>query len=665
MINLQQLEMKNFMPFKGDNYLSFPDSSSNRNVLLVFGDNMRGKTSILNAIRWCFYGKALNRNMRPYPILSIINKVSAAEKDWTCDVKIRYETESAQYELIRRVKKKDTTINPKRDSDFIMELYMKENGRPVPGSNIESIINRLIPEETSRFFLFDGELLQEYENLLIEGDETGESIKEAIERVLGVPAITNGRNELGAIRTAANKQLLKENAQDVRLKKQEKRMGELELKILEEEEDISNFVSGLERCKKDISEIATELDEIERLHAKKAQLDSARKHLSDLEEGVEGLKQQRLIARSDVWKELIQPRISEKLKSLREELSDYGGISEKLYQHKVMTKQYEHINSKKTCPTCNQKMDAEGTNLIKNNLERLTKEASLYNETEILSRKNDVSEKIKILEEIRPSGVKATLEWIDKEISQNEIKRTAEENKIAILENDLHGTDIAEVTKKRNRYNSLLIQKGKIQQEKSERHKELDKDREEYSDLSNMLINMTSGVSTELTRKVSLCNELYSSFDESIGILRDSLKDIVEKYATEAFKLMSTQPLYKGLSINSNYGLNIINHDGNILEIRSAGAEQVVALSLIVGLGRISLADGPIIMDTPFGRLDKKHRSSVLKYFPQVANQLILLVHDGEVDRERDLDSIKDRIGNAVEIIESGPDQSALVKVIL
>jgi DNA sulfur modification protein DndD len=52
-MKLRQVTMSNFMPYKARTRIDFP-MDDYRNVMLVFGDNMRGKTSILNALRWGF-----------------------------------------------------------------------------------------------------------------------------------------------------------------------------------------------------------------------------------------------------------------------------------------------------------------------------------------------------------------------------------------------------------------------------------------------------------------------------------------------------------------------------------------------------------------------------------------------------------------------------------
>jgi DNA sulfur modification protein DndD len=62
-VKLISAKVKNFGPYKGEQDILFP-TDTQKNVMLVFGDNMRGKTSFLNTIRWCFFEKALGRNLK-------------------------------------------------------------------------------------------------------------------------------------------------------------------------------------------------------------------------------------------------------------------------------------------------------------------------------------------------------------------------------------------------------------------------------------------------------------------------------------------------------------------------------------------------------------------------------------------------------------------------
>jgi DNA sulfur modification protein DndD len=90
-----------------------------------------------------------------------------------------------------------------------------------------------------------------------------------------------------------------------------------------------------------------------------------------------------------------------------------------------------------------------------------------------------------------------------------------------------------------------------------------------------------------------------------------------------------------------------------------------VALSLIDGLNRTGRAAGPVVMDTPFGRLDLQHRDNILRYLPSVTSQFVLLVHSGEIRPETDLATIKPRIGAAYRIEEVTPTHSRIERTTL
>jgi DNA sulfur modification protein DndD len=118
----------------------------------------------------------------------------------------------------------------------------------------------------------------------------------------------------------------------------------------------------------------------------------------------------------------------------------------------------------------------------------------------------------------------------------------------------------------------------------------------------------------------------------------------VESEATNIFRQLSTEPEYDGVRITSKYLIELVDKQGRIMERPSAGAQQILAMAFIGALVRCAVRRGPVIMDTPFGRLDLGHRKSILGWVPTLGTQVILLVQSGEFDRDRDLGYLNNQV---------------------
>ena len=67
----------------------------------------------------------------------------------------------------------------------------------------------------------------------------------------------------------------------------------------------------------------------------------------------------------------------------------------------------------------------------------------------------------------------------------------------------------------------------------------------------------------------------------------------------------------------------------------SAGEKQIYAIAMLEALGRTSGRNLPVIIDTPLGRLDSKHRTKLVKnYFPTASHQVLILSTDTEIDED-------------------------------
>ena len=655
-----ELTVKNFMPYKGQQTIEFPTDPS-RNVLVIFGDNMRGKTSILNAIRWGLYGKAFSRHKAVIGLDKIINSEALQEGDAEFSVEIKFEAGNYTYELTRIVKKKAYVARPENASDYEEHVFLKRNGVAISGHQIEPEINLYAPEQVSRFFLFDGELLQEYEMLLDEGSATGEAIKEAIEQVLGVPALINGRDDSLTLLKMAEKQQTKDLSKinDMgRLADQQRLLQEMEDVKLR---DLETTKDQLKKVRSEKSNLEDEIESLSQLSVTAMELKERTNRHRELVSEQEKLRTDVLTLASTAWKDLLKPKLVlleeallSEVNSKTGQITQEGAIGQEI-------KQVQSILNLSVCPTCQQEVSTDHKHTFEETLKSL--QDKLNNISSNQSRLSEVTARLNTLRKILNSSAVDLLKDKNQQIRSIDVQLTKLENVIDRLNQELRGKDADEVVKKRKYHDELVrretVSLGNIDVLTSE----LAKIRKQIDDLARSINANPSARNTRSTLLANIYKGIETSFRLSIDALRERLKSEVERKATDAFLELTTQKDYSGLKINSNYGLTILDEQGEAVPLRSAGAEQIVALSLIDGLSRTGRAAGPVVMDTPFGRLDPKHRANILNYLPKHASQLILLVHEGEINRTTDLSEFAHRIGAEYEIKEKSLRYSKIEKI--
>lgn len=661
-MKLHRLTMNNFMPYKGNVVVDFPTDDF-RNIMVVFGDNMRGKTSLLNAIRWGFYGKAIGRHSIPIALHQIVNRDASLENDWTIEVRIEFEDAGHLYDLRRRAAKLPLVDLPTRAQDMRVETYLTKDGIPISGQDVPNEINQILPEQVSRFFLFDGELLGEYETLLIEGSVQGRQIKEAIEEVLGVPALVHGRDELLTILRSAQRKQTQDIAHVSGLEKQAQHSAKLTAEQESALNDLKELQAKLDRVRIDRSELDDEIEASQAAFGAKARQDTLLEQQKEIASSRDQKRLERVHLMGDAWQDLIETKVALRRKQLEQErlaltgaLRERGGVEREIQN-------LEKLLATNECPTCEQEIGEDRRHRIGATL------GALQGQVEHARDDNDklqrISAQIESLGQIRNSNVRDRIATIDNDLQSFEVRLTKIDNELEKLRDELSSYDTAELSRKKSLRDEKVKEEGRLQNDIENRKDAIDRIANDLAVAQRAIESLAQNRTRRSTQKVSLTQKLETVFSRSIENLRDRLRERVEGFANEAFREMTTQKAYGGLEINSNYGLSILDDSNRRVPLRSAGAEQIVALSLIDGLNRTGRTKGPIIMDTPFGRLDLKHRDNILRYLPKVTSQFVLLVHSGEIRPDTDLAGILPRIGKSYKIREVSPFQSVVEEAVL
>lgn len=642
MLRFTSLTVENFGPFKGSQTIDFTNDDG---VTIIWGNNGRGKTTLLNIFRYAIFGRFKNRRGSNVDLTMLSNRESRLEGRFGFKVVLHMQYDDNQFELTRQYKLRPGIKKPTKNDDYEQSTYLKKGGAILSVADMEHVLKIIMPDQVSRFFLFDGELLQEYEELLIEESDVGTNIKDSIEKILGVPVLTNGATDTETVLDSYRKAKTKTAQSNI----QTEQLGS-QIAALEAELQVHNF--EIERLREELLEeqgkksgLEVEMDQNE--HVKRL-IES----MNNLESSIEIKKSKRdeLLSSicnitKDAWKGLVGERVRIILDDVEKQVKslEVKENTEKATEH--FLEEMKIAVRKKHCHICGQDID----DIIIEKLEEQIKETKGnygYLTKEEKNKLSSLKLRKATLSSMNYGSSKEKLEIYEHQIDSIKVEISDDERKLKTIKEEIekHGNIEDLSTTMKVNINDLAQCIKKIDNLKEgERHES-----NILSDIKGSLLNLNSKLDRTATgndmlkamKRVELCEQINQIFDEGINAYRYKLKNQVEKDATDLFLQISNDPDYVKLEINDNYGLSIIHATGETVPLRSAGFEHVVALSLIGALHKNAPLRGPVVMDSPFGRLDPIHKENITKALPSLSEQIILLVYTHEIDEQRARETI-------------------------
>ena len=149
---------------------------------------------------------------------------------------------------------------------------------------------------------------------------------------------------------------------------------------------------------------------------------------------------------------------------------------------------------------------------------------------------------------------------------------------------------------------------------------------------------------------------------QSVDEFREDVRFRVEADAQKLFLQLIRDPEgYGGLTISADYQIELLDPRGNSRQT-SQGGKQLLALSLIGALKRAAIRGGPVVLDSPLGRLDLEHRANVLReWIPALGGQTVLLVQSGELTMEDARTILGNLVGRTYQIVRPSNDPEVAV----
>jgi DNA sulfur modification protein DndD len=252
----KSIRLKNFRQYKEDITFDFslPQNGKN-NISLLIAANGVGKTTLLQAFRYCFYGKSSNYLNLPKPDELVNNTLVEDLKDLdeaTMFVEVSFLHEGTSYVARREkvfIKSKSILKETNEERFSLSQLVDKVGYKPFKETDANDKIRSILPEGLSQVFMFDGERMERN----ISDRAFSHELKESILGILDIKKYDKLIDILGypgkstsVIGILSNKKTAN-NSEDQKIKNQYEQLQSQEVSIKQEIDDINEKIEEVDQ----------------------------------------------------------------------------------------------------------------------------------------------------------------------------------------------------------------------------------------------------------------------------------------------------------------------------------------------------------------------------------------------------------------------------------
>lgn len=630
---LEKIILKNFRQFYGEQEIVF-SCDTEQNVTLIHAENGVGKTTLLNALLWCFYKDLTARFENPEQIVS---NQAKDEGIFEAGVEVFFEHENQKYVVIRSIDEK--YLNETFDA------FLINNGNYERLQSPNVFVESVIPREMSRYFFFDGEYAETFSS-----KKNKSEVRKAVESMLGCNTAIQAKDDLISIKKSLDKEIaqLTRNDQSASFQIQ---IDKLEEQTRAEEADIIIIDQNLElaeTARKEIQDKLRNAEGAKEIQQRRDKLEELKRTAEKKKEKVEG---QRIKWIDQYSVGLISDKVSDACLDIIKSNSIKGQIPSKIAENFV-----NDIIEEKVC-ICHRPFEKGSQE--ENSIKKLLAEAG----TAVMSdRLMEIRKRMGILEKSKENAleefqsINSQLDTLNGEIQEYEVK-------IKECSAQLQGSQVTEIAEreialenKQKEIHELIQRKTRLEQNCETRHDtilDLKRKRDKLLAHNDRAIG--------LQKKIKLLDATIIRLDEELNKYReDSRKTIIGKVNNI---LKETARRDYIANIDEAFNLEMFYGNTQTPVAKSSGENQLLSLAFIASLVGFAsdrrkeqthlLKPGtmaPLMLDSPFGQLDPTYRQSTAEFLPSLAGQVALLVSKTQGDEDV-IDALGKKIGSEYVLI--------------
>ncbi len=611
-MKLEFVRLINFRQYFGEQTADF-STFGDLNVSVFHGSNGAGKTSLFCAINWCLYEAGVEG------IGQLVCKEAVARAQEgeliPCVVSVGFIHNGHKYiaERVTNYIKIGRVVKLEKSEFYLTQTKKSGDSESIPNPN--GVMNSIMPSNIRPYFFFDGEKMDE---LTKAGSN---EIEDAVRNIMRLPTIERAQAHLQEIADEFRREIKKKGSheleelitkeENIRLRKEQfsKRKDEVREAIRlgrQQIEDIDNQLRGTEAAKElqnhrdSIQKMLVELEKREEEVLKAIQKLANRNYLvmlsakSELALVIVNQKREKGEIPSGIREQFIKDLLANGICVCGREFSS----EDDAYQH--LTSLLKHTASSK----------------LENEVSKLggsIQSMSITSSASLEALNDRCKEMAKIKETI--NRLYAELDDVKRQLIGISIEDiVALERRRAISQRQLE-TSLAEL--------------GRIESDLVSNEHQLDDIKKLREAAEKKEIEITL-----LLRKESLAQRASDAVAKIKDEFFENTRQEIEAATKEVFsKLAWKQDHFQDVCLDQDFKLEVIDRWGTPTRKElSAGERQILSLSFITAMSRLSGEEAPLVMDTPFGRLSGNHLTTVAENLPNLTPQLILFVTDREWD---------------------------------
>ncbi|MFC4726460.1 AAA family ATPase [Glycocaulis abyssi] len=624
---LDEIRLKDFRCFYGETSISFSEDPE-KNVTIIYAENGVGKTTLLNALLWCFYGETTARFEKREDILNYDAKKAGRT---VASVEVLFEHNDKNY-----IAKRFSNINASSGREFVVARI--DDGSHIMLDSPDTFINTVIPRDMASHFLFDGEHAE-----VFLGENNRGSIRSAVRDILGCSLIETAIEDLQAVSNQFRKQI-PSTAATKRIEDLSSKLDDLTTQIEAAKTSIAELERKREQTDQQIKDIDTKL----RNTSAAKELQSSRDRLNG--QLARAQKRQKEYA-DEVYKWLgengrfiVSKRIAEETFTFLDEKQHRGRIPSPYNEEFV-----KDILEAEEC-ICGAKLEP-GSRESK-------KVASLLEKAANQVMRDRVSKVRARLASLKGERAKAPgrLTNAKRRLAEANDEFSTTEAQLAEISEKLKGINFDDIAEREQRRGELREELREIDRKIGSLSTNISVAEREQTKIDHEITELAKQDKQTAIygRRRNLCEkikgelevQLVSEEEQARKVLRSGIRRILQATTRKALNLRMTD----------DYVISLVNADGTTLP-KSSGENQLLGLAFTAALVEFAklrqnaqdyrLLPGtvaPLVLDSPFGQLDDAYRATTAEFIPKMARQVVLLVSKSQ-GYEDVLNAVRDHLG--------------------